>query len=179
MGIASRIVTATDAEDVVQEAWLRWNSTDRTIVRSTPAFLSRTTARLSITMTRTAYARYQTAAGLQPGDAVRAATDPAELVENAEQLLTAMAVLVTRLDKREQVAFILREAFDLPYRNIGELLGLSEPNARQLIRRARVRLVDGRGRQAPPVERFRLFAAFLDAAHQGDLAPLAELARKN
>jgi RNA polymerase sigma-70 factor (ECF subfamily) len=179
LGIACRMVAPTDAEDVVQEAWLRWNGTDRTVVRNAPAFLSRTTARLSITMTRTAYARYQTAAGLRLGDLAAPGADPAELVEKAEQLGTAMAVLVDRLDQRERVAFILREAFDLPYRNIGELLGLTEPNARQLMRRARARLAAGHGRQAQSSERFHLLSAFLDAARRGDPATLAELARNN
>jgi len=177
--IARRIVTAADAEDIVQDTWLRWHGTDRTVVHNPPAFLSRTTTRLSLTMTQTAYARYQTSAGLLPGDLAQPGADPAELAENADQLSTAMAMLVARLDPRERVAYLLREAFGLPYRDIGELLGITEPHARQLLRRARARLAAGPDRPVPAAEQRHLVAEFLDAARNGDPAALTGLARIN
>lgn len=88
-----------------------------------------------------------------------------------------MAVLVVRLGPRERVAYLLREAFALPYRNVGELLGLTEPHTRQVLRRARARLVSGPDRPVSPVEKSRLLAVFLDAARRGDLAALAAFAR--
>src|SRR4051794_14379934 len=76
----ARGIAGPDAEDIVQDAWLRWNTTDRSVVRDAPAFLSRTTTRLSLTRTRTAYARHQSAVGLWPADPGGSAADPATLV---------------------------------------------------------------------------------------------------
>lgn len=75
--IARRIVATTDAEDVVQDTWLRWNGTDRTVVRNARAFLACTTQRLSITRTQSAYARHQIPAGLTVDYPAQLAADPA------------------------------------------------------------------------------------------------------
>ncbi|MGR6919923.1 sigma factor-like helix-turn-helix DNA-binding protein [[Actinomadura] parvosata] len=177
--IARRIVTTTDAEDVVQDTWLRWSRTDRTVVRNARAFLACTTQRLSITRTQCAYARHQIPAGLTVDDPPELGADPARIAEDTDELRAAMAVLVVRLGPRERVAYLLREAFALPYRNVGELLGLTEPHTRQVLRRARARLATGPDRSVPRAEKSRLLAVFLDAARRGDLAALADLARTN
>lgn len=178
--IACRIVTTTfDAEDVVQDTWLRWNGTDRTVVRNARAFLACTTQRLSITRTQSAYARHQIPAGLTVDNPMQPGADPAQIAEDTDELRAAMAVLVVRLDPRDRVAYLLREAFALPYRTVGELLGLTEAHTRQLLRRARARLASGPDRPVPPAEKSHLLAVFLDAARDGDPAALADLARTN
>jgi RNA polymerase sigma factor (sigma-70 family) len=174
--IAYRIVGfGPDAEDVVQDCWLRWNATDHSTVRNPPAYLSRATTHLSITVTRTAYARRQIAMGLSPGDVPDTGADPAVLVERSERLRAAMRVLAGRLDRREQVAYLLREAFVTPYRQVGDLIGASEVNARQLVRRARVQLAGTTGPDAPAPGQSELMAAFAEVSRTGDLAVLAAL----
>jgi RNA polymerase sigma factor (sigma-70 family) len=180
--IAYRIVGfGPDAEDVVQDCWLRWNATDRSTVRNPPAYLSRATAHLSITVTRTAYARRQITTGLFPGEVPDPDADPAVLVERADRLRAAIRVLAGRLDRREQVAYLLREAFVTPYRQVGDLIGASEANARQLVHRARAQLAgDGwtRARPAgevPAVEQAALLRAFAEVSRTGNLTVLAAL----
>ncbi|MEU8817195.1 sigma factor-like helix-turn-helix DNA-binding protein [Actinoplanes sp. NPDC048796] len=168
----ARGIAGPDAEDVVQDAWLRWNGTDRTVVRDAPAFLSRTTTRLSLTRTTTAYARHQSPVGLWPAERAHTGDDPAALVVEADQLRGALALLLSRLGPRERVAYLLREAFALPYRQIAGLLGVTEAHARQLIRRARTRLETSGDSRVSPVDHHDLLAAFREVARTGDPAPL-------
>jgi RNA polymerase sigma factor (sigma-70 family) len=176
--IARRIAGSTgDAEDIVQDAWLRWSRTDRASVHNPPAYLSLTATRLSISATRTARVRHQSAAGLRPDELTAGtAPDPAVLAEQVDDLRGAMRLIVERLTPRERVAFILREAFDYPYRQIGDVVGLSEANARQLCRRARIRVGTGHRRPTAPAEHLLLLGAFLEASRAGDPAALAQTA---
>lgn len=175
---ARRIVGGeSEAEDVVQDAWLRWDHTDRSVVRNVPAFLTSTTTRLSINAIQTAYVRHRGSPGQWPVERPDRGSDPALQVERTEDLRAALAVLAERLTIRECCAFVLREAFGFPHRQIGEALGLTETNTRQLIRRARARLSDGRGKPAPVTDQLRLLAAFLEVNRTGDPAALAALAR--
>ncbi|XVV16409.1 sigma factor-like helix-turn-helix DNA-binding protein [Actinoplanes sp. CA-131856] len=172
----ARGIAGPDAEDVVQDAWLRWDGTDRSVVRDAPAFLSRTTTRLSLTRTTTAYARHQSPVGLWPSERGGSDDDPAALVVEADELRGAMALLLSRLGPRERVAYLLREAFALPYRQIAGLLGVTEAHARQLTRRARTRLgTPGDGRVSPAEQR-TLLTAFTEVSRTGDPAPLVNLA---
>ncbi|SCG77447.1 sigma-70 family RNA polymerase sigma factor [Micromonospora humi] len=171
--IARRIVgDRSDAEDVVQDAWLRWHRTDRSLVRNAPAFLCRTTTLLSINATRTAHLRHRDPADPWLAEPVDPGDDPATVMERTEELRAAILLLVERLAPRERCAYLLREAFGYPYRHVGELLGLTEANARQVIRRARARLAGGRGAPASPVEQLRLLAAFGEVTRTGDPAAL-------
>ncbi|GAA0448790.1 hypothetical protein Ade02nite_61630 [Paractinoplanes deccanensis] len=172
----ARGIAGPDAEDVVQDAWLRWNGTDRTVVRDAPAFLSRTTTRLSLTRTQTAYARHQSPVGLCPPDPGGRGDDPAALAVAADELRGAMALLLARLGPRERVAYLLREAFALPYRQIAGLLGVSEAHARQLTRRARARLAAPGDGQVSSVDQHGLLAAFSEVSRTGDPAALVSLA---
>jgi RNA polymerase sigma factor (sigma-70 family) len=175
--IARRIVGGeSDAEDVVQDAWLRWHLTDRSAVRNVPGFLCRTTARLSINAIQTAHVRHQSSAGRWPVDRPDLADDPAVLSARTDDLRAAVRLLVERLTPRERSAYVLREAFGYPHREIGDVLGLTEANARQLIRRARVRIRVEHGRTASPVDQLRLLGAFLEVARTGDPGALGELA---
>ncbi|MBY8870703.1 sigma-70 family RNA polymerase sigma factor [Micromonospora sp. PLK6-60] len=177
--IAGRIVgDETDAEDVVQDAWLRWDRSDRGEVRNVPAFLYRTTTLLSINAIQTAHVRHRSAAPAWQVERPDRGDDPTVVVERAEELRAALRLLVERLAPRERAAYLLREAFGFPHRQIGAALGLTDANARQLLRRARVRLTAATGGPASPVEQLRLLAAFGEVARTGDPAALVEVARE-
>jgi RNA polymerase sigma-70 factor (ECF subfamily) len=177
LGIASRVLgSASEADDVVQEAWIRWQRTDRHEVRDATAFLATTTTRLAINVVQSARARRELPIGPALDDAVGAARNPSLDAERSDALDSAVRVLFERLSPFERAAYVLREAFDYPYRRIAGVLGLSEANARQLVTRARRRLC---GEQCRPVvagEHQRLLDAVVAAAQTGDLATLeAEL----
>jgi RNA polymerase sigma-70 factor (ECF subfamily) len=176
--VAQRVIgRETGAEDVVQDTWLRWDRTDRSAVRNVPAFLCRTTTLLAINATQTAHVRHRSSASWA-ADRPDAADDPATVVERAEEVRAAMLLLVERLTPRQRCAYVLREAFAYPHRQIADVLGMTEANTRQLIRRARVRLATGSGRPASPAEQLSLLGAFLEVARTGDPAALADLARE-
>jgi RNA polymerase sigma factor (sigma-70 family) len=177
LGIATRILGMTgDAEDVVQDAWLRWDRTDRSVVRNANAFLSLTTARLSVGVTRSAHARHRSSFEL-PVEPPDPDTDPVVAVERAEGLRKALLMLVERLTPRERVAYVLREAFGYSHREIGDVLGFSEANARQVMRRARVRLNEHADRPTSSAAQRRLLGAFLQLAHTGNAGALADVAQ--
>jgi RNA polymerase sigma-70 factor (ECF subfamily) len=173
--IAYRIVgSAPEAEDVVQDAWIRWQDTDRTRVRHVPTFLAATTARLAINVTQSARVRREARTG-RPPEPRDARADPAAGAERRDALETALRTVLERLSPAERAAFLLREAFDYRYRRIGWVLATSEENARQLVTRARRRLSGGPGRRVPPAELRRLVDAFLAADRTGDLVALERL----
>ncbi|MEU8609559.1 sigma factor-like helix-turn-helix DNA-binding protein [Actinoplanes sp. NPDC048791] len=176
--IAQRVIgRESGADDVVQDAWLRWDRTDRSTVRSVPAFLCRTTTLLAINVTQTAHERHRGSAASWAWEPPDPGDDPATVVERAEEIRAAMLLLVERLTVRERCAYVLREAFAYPYREIGSLLGTTEVNARQLVRRARVRTRTDSGRRATPAEQLELLGAFKEVARTGNPAALADLAR--
>ncbi|MEN5074418.1 RNA polymerase sigma factor SigJ [Isoptericola cucumis] len=170
-GIAYRMLGGVaEAEDVVQDAWIRWQGTDRTVVTNPAAFLTTVTTRLAINAATSARARRETYVGPWLPEPVDTSDDPALGAERAEALETATLLLMEHLTPVERAVYVLREAFGYPHRKVAEILDLSEANARQLARRARDRL--GR-REAVPVdagEHRRLLDEFVAAAHEGDLA---------
>jgi RNA polymerase sigma-70 factor, ECF subfamily len=175
-GIAYRTLeSAADADDVVQDAWIRWQGTDRTKVRDAAAFLATTTKRLALNVAQSAHARRET--GIQPWhpERVDARADPALGAQRREALERALLTLAERLSPTERAAYVLREAFDYPYRAIADVLATSEANARQLVTRARVRLAGERRRRVGSGELRRFAGAFVDAAQSGDLTPLEEM----
>jgi RNA polymerase sigma-70 factor, ECF subfamily len=175
-GIAYRVLgSATEAEDVVQDAWIRWHHTDRTKVRDPAAFLATTTTRLAINVTQSAWARRETPIESQRVDAVDAGADPALGAEHGEALELAMRILLEKLSPAERAVYLLREAFEYPYRRIARVLGLSEANARQLAARARGRLSGDVRRPVGEPEQRALLDAFLAAAQTGDLGTLEQL----
>lgn len=175
-GIAYRTLdSAADAEDVVQDTWIRWQGTDRAAVRDTAAFLATTTKRLALNVAQSAYARRETAVDPWEPEPIDAHADPTLGAERREALELAMSMLMERLSAGERAAYLLREAFDYPYRRIAALLATSEANARQLVTRARMRLASEPRRQVGAVERQRLVDAFVDAAQTGDLTTLERL----
>jgi RNA polymerase sigma-70 factor (ECF subfamily) len=175
-GIARRVLgSAADADDVVQDAWIRWHGADRAGVRDTAAFLATTTTRLAINEIQSAHARRET--GMEPRLVDRADTraDPVLDAQRGEAVEHGVRELMEKLSPTERAVFVLREAFDYPYRDISQVLPLSEQNARQLLTRARRRLASEQRRSVDAAERRRLLGAFNAAATNGDLAPLEHL----
>ncbi len=172
-GIAYRILdNSVDAEDVVQDTWIRWQTTDRTKVRDAPAFLATATRRLAINATQSARARHETGVGPWLSDPADTGADPALDVERAEALGLAVLRLLERLSSSERAAYVLREAFEYPYKRIAHVLAVSEENARQLVTRARGRLSSDRRTTITPGEHQQLLDALVAAAQTGDLARL-------
>jgi RNA polymerase sigma-70 factor (ECF subfamily) len=175
-GIAYRILNdCGEAEDIVQEAWLRWQGCDRDVVVDPTAFLATTTRRLCLNAMATARARREMPAGRGLPEQIDSAADPQLGIERVEAMEFIAATLLERLSPTERAAYVLREAFDYPYADIAAIVAVSEPNARQLVSRARKRLA-AKGRVvACPVERQRLSGALVAAAHAGDLAALEDV----
>ncbi len=175
-GIAYRMLgSVSDAEDLLQEVWLRWQAVDRTTVRSPGAFLSTVTARLAINATKTAYARHETYIGPWLPEPVDTSADPQLGAERGAALEFAVLMLMEKLPPHERAAYILREAFDYPYGEIGEIVGTTEVTARQWVSRARKHLAADQRTPVAPSEQRRLLDQFLAAAQAGDLAGLEEL----
>ena len=147
--IAYRILgSATAAEDVVQDAWLRWQATDRRPVLNAPAYFATATKRLAINVIHSARARCETSVGRWLTEPVDTRPDPHLEVQRREALEHAFLLLLERLSPRQRAAYVLREAFNYPYRQIARILRVAEPNARQLVTRARKRVAD-----KPPMPR--------------------------
>ncbi|MEV5958102.1 RNA polymerase sigma-70 factor [Streptomyces sp. NPDC051987] len=175
-GIAYRVIgSAVEAEDVVQEAWLRWQSTDRAGVREPAAFLATVTTRLAINFTRSARVRRESYVGPWLPEPVSTSADPQLGAERAEALDLAVLFLLEKLNPVERAAYVLREAFDYSYRRIAEIVETSEANARQLVSRARKRLAAERREPVAPAEHRRFLEVFLAAAQRGDLPVLEEV----
>jgi RNA polymerase sigma-70 factor (ECF subfamily) len=174
-GIAHQIVgRAADAEDVVQDAWVRWQTSDRAAVRSPTAFLVTVTKRLALNAIASAHARREVHAGGWLPESGLAGGDPAREPDRGEALEAAVHLLLERLSPAECAVYVLHETFDYPFREIAELLDLSEANARQLAHRARTHLREKRHHPVEPAERDRLLRAFLRAARTGDIPVLTD-----
>lgn len=174
--IARRVLgSAADADDVVQEAWMRWQETDRSQVRDPAGFLITTTTRLALNVGQSARARHETDIGPRLLDTVDPGADTVLGAERREALELALWTLLERLTPTERGAYLLREAFDYPHRRIAEALGLGEANVRQLVTRARGRISGEPRRAVDAAEHERLVDAFTAAAQSGDLARLEHL----
>ncbi|MBP2707878.1 sigma-70 family RNA polymerase sigma factor [Microbispora sp. RL4-1S] len=174
--IAQRVLRDTgEAEDVVQETWLRWARADRSVVVNPPAFLALTATRLAINVAQSARSRHETIAGPRLPDQEDRSVTPETAAERHEEVGTAIRLLLERLTPAERAVYLLRTAFDYPYRRISEILHLGEDHARQLVRRARVGLAAERRRPVSATVHRRLVQTFLAAAQTGDLAELEDL----
>jgi len=176
MGIAYRVLgSRIDAEDVVQDAWLRWRASDREAVRDPAAFLATTTTRLALNVAQSAHSRREKYVGQWLPEPVDTRDDPALGAERSEALELAILLLLEKLGPRERAAYVLNQAFGYPYAQIAEMLDTTEPNARQLASRARKMLTRERREAVSAEEHRRLFEAFLAAARAGDRAGLEQL----
>jgi RNA polymerase sigma-70 factor (ECF subfamily) len=175
-GIAYRILgSAAEAEDIVQDVWLRWQATDRSVVLDPPAFLATTTTRLAVNVAQSARSRRETYVGPWLPEPVDTSADPHLGAERGQALGLAVLLLLEKLSPTERAAYVLREAFDYPYRQIAEILQLEEANTRQLVTRARQHIADGRRTPVNADEQGRLLEAFIAAAQKGDIATLEGL----
>ena len=175
-GIAYRMLgSAAEAEDVVQDVWTRWQSTDRREVRDPSAFLTTTTTRLAINVLQSARIRRETYVGPWLPEPVDTSADPGLGAERREALEIAVLMLLERLSPTERAAYVLREAFNYAYREIAEVIHVEEANARQLVIRARQHVADGRRARVSSAEQRRLLDAFIVAAQSGDVGGLERL----
>lgn len=175
-GIAYRMLgSVAEAEDIVQDVWLRWQSTRRGVIQNPAAYLATTTTRLCINAAQCARVRRETYVGPWLPEPVDTSADPALGAERDQALNLAVLVLLEKLPPPERAAYILREAFDYEYSQIAEILRTEEANVRQLICRARKHVAEGRRTTVSSDEQGRLLDAFLDAARCGDMAALESL----
>jgi RNA polymerase sigma-70 factor, ECF subfamily len=172
-GIAYRMLgSVAEAEDVVQDVWLRWQTTDRSPIRNPLAFLVTATTRLAINVLQSARSRKETAVGPWLPEPVDTSSDPSVRTERGEALMLAMRLLLEKLSPAERAAYVLREAFNYSYREIADILRVEEANARQIVTRARARLTGDRRAAVDASEERRLFNAFVAASRTGDVARL-------
>ncbi|MFD7023787.1 sigma factor-like helix-turn-helix DNA-binding protein [Promicromonospora sukumoe] len=195
-GIGYRMLgSVVEAEDVLQETWIRWHTTDRSVVRNPHAFLTTTTTRLAINVLQSGRTRHETCAGpwlaalvdMSHGASGHSTNghgasgygvnghSPALGVEQAADLEVAVLVLLERLTPTERAAYVLREAFDYAYADIANIVQLSQAAARQLVSRARKHIDSGRRSTVLAAQRRALLEAFVAAARSGDLARLERL----
>ncbi|MGW4962926.1 RNA polymerase sigma factor SigJ [Nonomuraea sp. NPDC004186] len=176
-GVAYRILgSAADAEDVVQEAWLRWSGVDEATVDEPKAYLVRVTSRLAIDRLRWAKSRRESYVGPWLPEPISTAPDVAEHAELAESVELALLLVLETLSPLERAVFVLREAFDLPFSEIAEIIGRAEPATRQLARRARDHVRERRPRfDVDRQERRRITERFISASAEGNLDGLIEL----
>jgi len=172
-GIAYRMLgSVAEAEDTVQNAWLRWNGADRDAVDEPSAFLTTVVTRLCLNELDSARVRRESYVGPWLPEPVSTVVDPLIGAERAEALSLAVLLLLERLSSAERAAYVLHEAFDYPYQRVAEVLEVSEANARQLGSRARAHLTRERGAEVDKAEHARLLQVFLAAAQSGDLETL-------
>ena len=175
-GIAYRMLgSAAEADDIVQDVWLRWQSTNQGVVQDPPAYLATATTRLAMNLARSARSRREAYVGTSLPEPIDTSADPRLGAERSEALKLAVLLLLEKLAPTERAAYILREAFDYTYEQIADVLHLTEDNARQLVSRARKHITDGRRRPVSSAEQRRLFDVFIAAARKGDLAALEGL----
>lgn len=165
-----------EADDAVQEAWLRMDRTDLGDVRNPRGWLTTVVARICLDMLRARSARPEEPLDVAPAIAAPDAVDPEQEAVLADSIGVALLVILQTLSPAERLAFVLHDMFDLPYAEIAPIVGRSENTAAQLASRARRRV---RGKTPDPatdlVHQRRLVDAFLAAARDGDFDALLAL----
>jgi RNA polymerase sigma-70 factor (ECF subfamily) len=178
-GIAYRMLgSRAEAEEVVQDAWLRWHEADPAALDSTEAWLVTVTTRLAIDRLRSAKVQREQYVGFWlPEPLVEdSPVTPEQLVEKADDLSVAFLTLLERLGPEARAAYLLREIFDADYAEVARVLGKSEDACRQIVSRAKAQLRDTRKRHAVPHEtQRRLLQGFVEASSRGDFAALHAL----
>ncbi|QGV82322.1 RNA polymerase sigma-70 factor [Streptomyces ficellus] len=178
--IAYRLLgSAMEAEDVVQETFLRWQAADVARVEVPEAWLTKVLTNLCLNQLTSARARRETYVGrwlpepLLEGDPM---LGPAEAAEQRESVSYAVLTLMERLSPHERAVYVLREAFDHPHRDIAAILDISEAACQQLLHRARKHIADGRARtEIDAAAARRVVEEFLAAARSGRTEPLVRL----
>jgi RNA polymerase sigma-70 factor (ECF subfamily) len=178
-GIAYRMLgVRADAEDVLQDAWLRWQAADHAALQSDEAWLVTVVTRLAIDRLRAAKVEREAYTGEWLPEPIVEWHDetPERIVEQANELSVAFLHMLERLGAEERAAFLLRQAFDYDYAEIAHMLGKSEAAVRQMIHRAAERLRQQRPRfEVPREQHQRLLERFIQAAGTGDRAAIRAL----
>ncbi len=168
--------SAADAEDVLQETWLRWVAVDLDQVREPRAYLVRVTTRQALNRLRTARRRREAYVGQWLPEPLLTTPDVAEDVELAEALSTAMMLVLETLSPTERAVFLLREVFDVGYDEIAEAVDRSTAAVRQVAHRARRAVEARRPRHVPsPAETRAALTSFRRAVETGDLQGLLDV----
>lgn len=168
--------SASDAEDVVQETWLRWAEVDYATVREPRAYLVRIVTRQALNRLRTLTRRREDYIGSWLPEPLLTSPDVANDVELAESVSMAMLTVLETLGPAERAVFVLREVFDTPYEEIAEAVGKSPVAVRQIAHRARAHVAARRPRMAvSAAEQHEVLDRFLAAVRHGDLQGLLDI----
>ncbi|MEC3953613.1 RNA polymerase sigma-70 factor [Nocardia sp. CDC153] len=168
--------SAADAEDVLQETWLRWVGVDLDTVLDQRAYLVRITTRQALGRLRTLGRRKESYVGQWLPEPLLTAPDVAEDVELAESVSMAMLLVLETLTPTERAVFVLREVFDLPYEEIAEAVDKTPAAVRQIAHRARAHVASRRPRgTVSPAQSREVLDAFHRAVETGDLQTLLDL----
>ncbi|MFD6277308.1 RNA polymerase sigma factor SigJ [Streptomyces sp. NPDC060209] len=178
--IAYRLLgSASDAEDAVQDTFLRWQAADLDRIEVPEAWLTKVLTNLCLNQLTSARARRETYVGqwlpepLLAGDPM---LGPADTVEQRESVSYAVLALMERLSPNERVVYVLREAFDYPHRRIAEILDITEAASQQIFHRAKKHVSDGKARtEIDEAAARRIVEEFLAAATSGRTEPLVRL----
>lgn len=178
-GIAYRMLASVaEAEELVQDVWMRWNEAAKDTLDSAEAWLVTTTTRLSIDRLRAAKVQREHYVGMWLPEPVLTDTpaSPEQMLERADQLSLAFLLLLERLSPEARAAFLLREVFDADYDEVARTIGKSEAACRQLVHRAKAQLREEQPRYVvPPETHHRLLSSFAKAMTGGDFAALRSM----
>jgi len=179
--IAYRMLgTVNEAEDMVQDTYLRYQAVDPATIQAPKAFLTTVISRLCLDYLRSAQVKREQYIGPWLPEPLPTQSDrmddPAETVEVHETLSMAFLILIQQLSPLERAIFLLREVFDYGYEEIARIVGREEAACRQLFSRAKKHLTENRPRySSPPEAHMALFAQFLQSCRTGDIASLQTL----
>ncbi|WP_405806990.1 RNA polymerase sigma-70 factor [Streptomyces sp. NBC_01187] len=182
--IAYRLLgSASEAEDAVQETFLRWQAADVDRIETPEAWLTKVLTNLCRNQLTSARARRETYVGqwlpepLLPGDPM---LGPADTVEQRESVSYTVLTLMERLSPNERAVYVLREAFDYPHRDIAETLDITEAASQQIFHRAKKHVADGKARtEVDEAAARRIVEEFFTAAASGRTEPLVQLLTKD
>jgi RNA polymerase sigma-70 factor (ECF subfamily) len=168
--------SGADAEDVVQESWLRWTAVDHSRLHDPRAYAIRIVTRQALNRLRTLSRRREQYVGEWLPEPLLTRPDIADDVELAESVSIAMLTVLETLTPTERAVFVLREVFEMPYVEIAEAVGKPTPTVRQIARRARTHVANRRPRvQVDPSEQQALLQRFLAALQTGQVQELMDL----
>jgi RNA polymerase sigma factor (sigma-70 family) len=180
LGLAYRMLgSRTEAEDAVQDTFLRWQEAERTKIRNSAAWLTMTCTRRCIDLLRRAERHRLDYVGAWLPEPVRTLASPEDecAIPLASSLSTAFLLMLERLSPQERAAYLLHDIFELTYPRIAETLGLNEPACRKLVSRARISIGQAKARVEPPplARQEELLCAFREAIETGDADAFAAM----
>lgn len=180
-GIAYRMLgSVSEAEDAVQEVWLRWQKQDATEIQSPKAWLVSATTRLCIDQLRSARKTREDYYGIWLPEPLMASDEPEASSGMSDSLTMAFMLMLESLDPVERATFLLREVFDYDYADTAMIVGKTEVNCRQIVRRARAQLAATPKAPVPPSEQARLLVErFLEASQSGEVQRVLDLLVKD